>query len=215
MELDGLQLPLGGPVSSELHAFEVPSPSSTQGNDFDLENLRLSQDFTASIGVRKLITTVPVRKPHKQEFIRVHPAENWRLQTAVLDMQEDREVYLVDRALWQELLIRGEIVPKMLFTTINRQGVIFLWPIRLPGEDGRLDNWNRSALVAASVAMTSWTRVMSNMVLGAYEVYQAPSLADDPDWPEIDFPAIIKTAFKDHFIRSQDHPKLRRLRGEI
>jgi hypothetical protein len=112
-------------------------------------------------------------------------------------------------------MARGEIVPKMLFTTINRQGIVFLWPIRLPGEDGRLDNWNRSALEAASVAMTSWIRVMSNMGLRAYDVYEAPSFSDAPVWPALDFPALLKIAFKERFIRSWDHPVLRRLRGEV
>lgn len=42
--------------------------------------------------------------------------------------------------------LMGEIVPKMLFTAVDRQGVPFLWPVRSPTEDGRLDAWNQSAL---------------------------------------------------------------------
>ncbi len=40
---------------------------------FDPASLRLSQNFHESLGVKKALITVPVRKPGKQDFIRVHP----------------------------------------------------------------------------------------------------------------------------------------------
>jgi hypothetical protein len=44
---------------------------------FDLEALRLDQSFVQAAGAEKLLNTVPVRKPNKQDFNRVHPgAEN-------------------------------------------------------------------------------------------------------------------------------------------
>ena len=46
---------------------------SENPNPFDPAALRLDQNFADSAGVQKLIVTVPVRKPHKQDFIRVHP----------------------------------------------------------------------------------------------------------------------------------------------
>ena len=33
-------------------------------DSFDLESLRVSQDFVKDSGVKKLLTTVPVRKPN-------------------------------------------------------------------------------------------------------------------------------------------------------
>src|SRR5262245_37913934 len=40
--------------------------------------------------------TVPIRKPNKQEFIRVHPSEAYRLTSAALiDLQDERETFLV------------------------------------------------------------------------------------------------------------------------
>ena len=45
---------------------------------FDPANLRLSQSFTETVGVKKLLTTVPVRKPSPQEFVRVHPDPEYR-----------------------------------------------------------------------------------------------------------------------------------------
>ena len=159
---------------------ETPEP-----NPFDPSKLRLSQNFAESAGVKKLVTTIPVRKPSKQDFIRVHPDPAYRVETAVLELKEDRETYLVAPDLWSEL--PGELIPKVLFTAINRQKVLFVWPIRLPGEDGRHDEWNASALDAAGRAQKDWIRIDANMSLGAYEVYQAIGALPDPEWPEMEF----------------------------
>ena len=106
-------------------------------------------------------------------------------------------------------------MPKVLFTAMNRQGVVFLWPVRLPGEDGRSYAWHRSALDAANLAMSGWVRIVANMNLGAYEVFEATGELPEPEWPEKDFQSLVDIAFKDHYIRELDHPALRRLRGEL
>lgn len=180
-------------------------------NVIDISSLRLSQDFNTMAGVKKMITTVPVRKPNRQDFVRVHPGENWQLQTAVLELKEDREHYLVQPEMWSE--IPGEIVPKLLVTAINRQGVVFIWPIRLPGEDGKIDNWNQSALEAAEYAKIGWIRVAANMSLGAYDVYEATGELPEPAWPETSFQELINIAFKGRVIDSPDHIVLKRLSG--
>jgi hypothetical protein len=187
--------------------------SEDQTDPFDLDKLRLSQDFAASLGVKKALLTVPVRRPGNQDFFRVHPGEGWRLETLILELKEEGETYLVDQNLWGQL--PGELIPKILYTVISRQGVLMLWPIRLPGEDGRHNEWHRSALEAAEMAQRQWVRVMANKSLGAYEVYQAFADIPEPEWPETTFQAVLRVAFKDRFIRSLDHPVVRRLRGEI
>jgi hypothetical protein len=193
------------------HPVQQIATPSTVDDKFDLARLRLSQDFTGA-GAKKLLTTVPVRKPNRQSFIRVRPGENWLLETAVLELKEDRETYLVDPSLWQEL--GPEISPRIIFTAIDRAGVLFLWPVRLPGPDGRQDAWSRSAITAAQTAMSQWTRIVANMGLGAYELYAATADIPEPEWPELSFQAIIKIAFRDKFINSIDDPVLRRLRGQ-
>ena len=44
--------------------------------DFDLDSLRLKQDFSETLGVQRVLSHVPVRKPNKTNFIRVHPGED-------------------------------------------------------------------------------------------------------------------------------------------
>ena len=182
-------------------------------NPFDPSNLRLSQNFAESTGVKKLFTTIPVRKPSKQDFVRVHPDPAFRLETVILEFKEEGESYLVASELWSELV--GELTPKILFTAINRQKTLFIWPVRLPGEDGRHNEWNASALEAAQLAQSKWVRVSANMNLGAYEIFEANSELTDPEWPETDFTKILETAFKGRYIKDLDHPALRRLRGEV
>ena len=143
----------------------------------------------------------------------MHPDAAYRLETALLEVKEANETYLVDPSLWGELA--GEITPKVLFTTITQQKVLSLWPVRLPGIDGRLDDWNRSALEAAERARSVWLKLVSNRSLGAYEIYEAAGNLSEPEWPELSFQELLEIAFKDHFIRSMDHPEVRRLRGEI
>ena len=182
---------------------------------FDLASLRLSQDFASAGGVKRVVMTVPVRKPSKEWFVRTHPDKDYRLQTAVLELKEDREVYLVTQGLWAELASETTFSPRLLVTSVSRQGVLFLWPIRLPGPDGRLDDWSRSALDAADEAKSRWVRITANMSLGAYDVAVASGQVAEPAWPDIAFQQIIRTAFRDKVISSRDHPILQRLRGEV
>jgi len=180
---------------------------------FDLLSLRMTQDFGSMVGVKKVITTIPVHKPHKQDFVRIHPGDDYQISTAVIEMKEDRETFLIAPELWNEL--PGEIIPKIFLTGMTRQGVLFLWPIRLPNADGRHDNWNRSALEAAELAKRKWVKVVSNMSLGGYEAYEATGDLPDPEWPDLSFQEIMGVAFKDRYIQTMDHLVIRRLNGEI
>jgi hypothetical protein len=187
---------------------------SQVADPFDISRLRLSQDFVAAAGVKKVLNTVPCRKPSKEWFVQTHPSPAYRIQTCVVELKEDSETYLVDPSLWPDLIGESTFSPRALVTSINRQGVLFLWPIRLPNPDGRLDEWSRSAMEAATFASNKWVRVQANMSLGAYEVYEAAGQWATPDWPDMPFQNLLKLAFKDRFISTLDHPILKRLRGE-
>lgn len=182
-------------------------------NEIDPSKLTLPQNFETMVGVKKALLSVQVRKPERQWFVRVHPDEKWRINTAVIEDKETKETYLIDPALWQ--VLPGEITPKILFTAINRQGVIFLWPVRLPGEDGKLDQWNKTAFETTQLAMRSWIRIASNLGAGTYDVFQCTGNLPEPEWPDTTFKNLLTLAFKDRFIRSADHQVLKKLRGEM
>jgi hypothetical protein len=198
--------------------FEAGANAPAGPDPFDPAALRLPQDFTAALGVKKALLSVPVRKPDKAWFVRVHPAEEYRLQTAVIELKADRggETYLVAPSLWPELATEPTFSARVLFTAMNyTDRVVFLWPIRLPAPDGRKDEWSRTALEAAGMAMKKWSRVIANMGLGAYDVFEASGALPDPEWPDKTFAELLRLAFADRFVSSMDHPILRRLRGEV
>src|SRR5262249_37753929 len=71
---------------------------------FDPAALRLDQSFADAVGVKKRLMTVPVRKPNRQDFVRVHPIPAYRLTpAAIIELKEDREVYLVTPNMAQDL----------------------------------------------------------------------------------------------------------------
>jgi len=178
----------------------------------NLNSLRLGQNFQNDIAVQRVLTTVPVGKPHRQDFIMVHPDEGFRLQTMALELKEDHEVYLVAPNMWGELA--DELWPVILYLVVNRNNIPRIWPVKLPGPDGKENPWHQSAREAASLAMGKWTRISANMSLGAYEIHVATGELSEPKWPAENFANILKVAFKDRFIDSPDHLVVKRLRGE-
>jgi hypothetical protein len=189
-----------------------PNPTEAIPDPLDLNNLRLSQSFVETAGVKKLLRTVPVHKPNPQDFVRVHPSPEFRADFPVIELKEEREEYIVTSKLVPELV--GEFASKTLFTAINKQGVIFLWPVRLPDPDGKWMEWWRSMREAAELAMTQWVRVKANMSLGAYEMFIAEGHMGDPAWPEVTYQELIRLAFRDRLIISPDHTVVKRLRGQ-
>jgi hypothetical protein len=194
---------------------ETQAANSAPRTDLaDLAKFRLPQDFAAAT-TKRLLTTVPVRRPSKEAFFRTHPDPAFQLKTMLLELKDDsRDTYLIEPVLWEELAGEPTVAPKLLITAVTRQGTLTLWPIRIPGSDGRIDDWNASALEAAEIAKTKWIRLVSDRALGAYVPHAAFEQNGEPKWPEETFEQILKIAFRNRVIGSLDHPVLRRLRGE-
>ena len=197
-------------AAEQENEFKNEKPNGLEG--FDLESLRVSQDFVKDSGVKKLLTTIPVRKPNRQDFVRVHHDSSYVLDTMLLNLKEERETYLVAPSFREE--IPQELTHTRLALATNRQKVLFLWQLRLPGSSGKTDAWSMSALEAYEEAKNNWVRVSANMSLGAYDIYEALGNLSDPEWPDESMDEIVRIAFRNSFIDSYDHPVLRRLRGE-
>ncbi len=195
-----------------------PTPAPTADakpstpDPFDPAALRLGANYAAGLGVKKVLSVVPVRKPGKQEWFRVRPGDEWRIQTAIFEAEADRETYLVGRQLWGELA--GTIRPALIVTATNRAGDLFLWKLNLPGTDGRPNLWTESALAIAREAECGWRRLAANMPAGHYDGFEPSADLPEPEWPDRSFSDILRTAFQGRMIDSLDHPLLRQLRGE-
>ena len=83
----------------------------------DFSRFRLSQNFGSVSGVRKKLTTVPVRKPLKTQFVRVHPAN--KMDTILLKYGDNGEdLYLIDPDVMQE--VEDLAKPYRLMEAIDR-----------------------------------------------------------------------------------------------
>jgi len=183
---------------------------TNQTEDAFLDSLRINTDYlTSEIGVKRILQIVPVRKPGKTEFVRVHP--ELHIDLLAIELKEDRETYFALPA------IRGElsefVSPVRLRLCVTRQKTAFLWPLKLPMNQGRTNPWHDSAIEAAALAESNWMRVSADMSLGAYQ--PAIALADlgEPQWPTEPWSEIVKIALKGKVIDSLDHAVVRQLLG--
>jgi hypothetical protein len=181
-------------------------------NPFDPARIRINPEYLHNPVAKELLVSVPVRKPNRQEFFRVHQNPDYQIEPAGL-LEFERDIYLVE----PELAIRignPECRYATLHLCISRQKVVFLWGIPLPNEDGPKNGWHESARAAAEEAKQRWVRMVSNREAGVYRVQPAIIDFGEAEWPELEFSKILEIGFKDRYINSYDHIVLRKLRGE-
>ena len=179
----------------------------------DLQALRLPANYGATLGVKKLLTNVPVSKPKKPQFFRTHAAEDMTFAAMFLEQKEARESYVVLPNVAQEI---SELVrPVMLHTAIDRQNNVFLIPVPLAGEAGTRNPWHESLAQAVELAKQKWLRLTANMHTGSYDVYEAEGALPEPEWPAHGIDALVEVAFRGKIITSLDHPVVQSLLGRV
>jgi hypothetical protein len=186
--------------------------ASTEADEWDLESLRVSQDYADGLGVEQAVTDVPVSKPSKSQWVRTHPDKAYQIETLLLELEEERELYLITPSLHSALITEPTVSRRLLITSITKQGRLFLWPIKLPAPDGKSNIWNETAMEAARLASSSWVRIAADMAFGTYRVWEAKAALGDPKWPSLKFEEILKIAFQERRIRGLDHPVVKKLR---
>lgn len=180
-----------------------------QAEDDFLSGLRIDTSFgDTPFGVRKPLLTVPIRKPGKAQFFRVHPDHH--IDLFAVELKEERETYFARGREIADMLSEF-IEPVRLRLVVTRQGDAMLWPVKLPREDKRRDEWRRSAGEIAGLAERKWIRLSSNMTLGCYEAFEALADLGDPRWPAESWTQILKVALRDCVIDGEDHPVVRQL----
>ena len=196
-------------------AMESPTPTQQAASSAltDLQALRLPANYGATLGVKKLLTTVPVSKPKKPQFFRTHLADSMTFAAMFLEQKEARESYLVVPNVAQEI---SELVrPVMLHAAIDRQNNVFLIPVPLPGEAGTRNPWHESLAQAVELAKLKWLRLTANMHTGSYDVYEAEGALPEPEWPAHGIDALVEVAFRGKIITGLDHPVVQSLLGRV
>lgn len=180
---------------------------STSELMIELDQLRLSQDFSAEGGVIRKITTVPVSKPRKDWWCRVLNDPKYQLITRLIEDSHTNQVYLLGPTVQGPLA--DESYKAVLYTGITRLGDPFLWPVRLPEEEKinpRMQRHFRSVMDAIELAKSEWIRVKWNRALGAYDSLRTERKLPEPKWPEESLAQLINIAFRDFYITSLNHP---------
>ena len=163
---------------------------------------------------KKALTTVPVRKPAKEAFVRTSKLTECWQDFALLELKEVGKTYLLMPSIAAALRDEGEstMIHATLVLAVDRKGNVFLWPLKI---SERESEWYTSARRAAEMARNEWLRVSANMAIGAYDCGIARSQDAEPVWPDDSYNDILKIAFRDRIVSDDDHPVLKELRGQF
>lgn len=192
------------------------SPASSPAlaaTNLDLNSLRLPPNYGATLGVKKVFTTIPVNKPDKTKFFKVLTGEEWVFGAYILQLKEVNETYLVSPHIAP--ILGGLARPAQLHAAIDRHNNVFLIPVFLPGEDGKRNQWHESLAQAVNLAETHWVRVVANMSVGGYDVLQAQGALAEPVWPDTSMEELVNVAFRCKIIDTENHPVIHGLLGAV
>lgn len=178
----------------------------------DLSKLRIPIGLNLGSGV-ELLSKVPVRKPLKQEFIRVNPAEDMMLPTVIYEDTHERETFLVSPDMMG--FLADQLKPAVLVVAVNRQNVTFVWPVKVANDNASKNDWQETALQGCELAKKRWIRLSADMSLGAYRLFEAQGELSEPTWVTKPLNELLEVAFRGKVISSEDHPVVKRLRGLV
>ena len=199
-----------------LDSFHTQSATTQVGHSpqkSPFSSLRLKQNFGETLGVKKVLTTVPVGRPSKDRFFRTHPSPSWVFPAWILENKASGETYLVSAEVASAL--GDQVRPVELHAAIDRQNNPFLIPIPLPGPNGVRNRWHESLAQAVERAKSVWLRISANKDLGGYDIYEATAKLPDPVWPDTTMDELLEVAFKGRIITSLDHPIVQERLGRI
>jgi hypothetical protein len=185
--------------------------AASKHSKFDPARFRLDQSFAA--GATNKTLTITAHKPDRHSWFMADPDPSHHVPNMMLDIKLDRETYLIDPSLLEELAF--ELTPKLIVPCITRQANVFMWVVALPDDSGRVNSWTESALEVVDKAMHGWIRIVANMEARGYDIYQPRVEIALPKWPDLTLESMLEMAFKHYLIESLDHPRVRALRGEV
>jgi hypothetical protein len=184
------------------------SPPAYAAGGFSLDDFApIDADVTPA---QRTQTHVPVEKVKKSVFMRVHPLHT---QTCYAMKDEDDRLLLVASSVAAHGDLAEHIGLYVLYSTIDRQGNLRIWPVRRARPtEASFAAWD-SAHAIAERAKTKWLRMQWNKAISAYDCFIAPVQPVDPEWPDFNFGDLVKQGFEGRVVSSLDHPAIRRLLG--
>ena len=130
-----------------------------------------------------MLNVIPVRRPKKQEWFRVHSDEAYRGDFAVIKLEADGEFFIVAPPIAREFAKECPFVT--IYTVLNSGGSCSCGLLRSRRRTVTKILWLMSAHEVATAAIKRSVRMQSNRALGAYEYYFSdnPTPENDPVFP--------------------------------
>lgn len=193
--------------SSDPAAIESHTPVRVEALDV-LADLRLDAEPADLEAVR--IQQAVARKPHPDEFFRVHPTTAMNVKT--VENTRQRVEYIVARPAIG--VVRMKLKERRIILCANSFGELFLWAVGMPGPGAAPNPWLSTAHRAVELAKVGWVRIMAGN--GYYEIDRPAAgntLPLEVTWPEAPIGELIHAAYVGRIITGPDHPMIDELRG--
>lgn len=171
---------------------------------------RRPQDYVAALGSKKILSNIPVKKPDKTSWVKVHP--EIEVPVGVYEDKANREYFLVDPDVYDDF--GANLVPALLFLAQTRLGDQFFWLVK-SSATGRGNRWAESSLEAVKLGQKTWVRVEADLAAGGYNVYVPATNPPDAEWDEVDLNNLLEEAFRGRIIDNPDHPIILNLKGKF
>lgn len=201
-------------MQSQTEALRQPetpaAPVSTFFSTFAIQDLRLDQEFDEGDAV-PVLTKIPIDKPAKTCFFRVHPDAAYTFTCWLLDLEDTGETYLITPQVNQ--LIPGLARSVRLYLAVDRKGNPRLIPLSLTEANEQSNPWHVSRYECLKLAMQKWIRMQANKSTSSYDV-KASRIQIEPRWPTESIEELVKIATSGMLIEQADHPVIRDLQGE-
>ncbi len=162
---------------------------------------------------REVLYSLELGKPKTKAYFRVHPDDAYSMEVMILKYNEG--LYLVSKSIQEKLA--PELIKMKLFLYVTQDGILGIWPIKVPGSGNSkewIDPYNRSALRVAKIGMGAWISIRSNHQTKQYDVFQA-AWDIEPEFPSNDFSQILMLAFENRILESMDDPVVKQVLGEL
>ncbi len=166
-----------------------------------------SAEADTSVGTQ---TNIPVKKPGKKNFFRVHPDPSYRLYQVGVIEEEGGDVYLINADLQLPEDVTQFVSYVNLLVAISHHGKLFVWYFKNTDT-----SWASSAMRVARRAQDEWVRIKADFESGGYNIFTAPEplRSKQPAFPTMSPEEIFTLAFDNRMITSVDDPIIQRLRG--
>ena len=200
-----------GETKMPITAIEAPVAPATAG--FNFNAMRLPANYSAGLGVKKVLNKVPVGKPGPAIFFRTREGEAWTFRAFIYNDKEANETYIV--LPFMQPLFGNLARPAQLYAAIDRTDNPLLIPVILPSEGGHWNSWHESLSQCVDKSKKYWVRLESNKPINAYDICQATGVLSEPEWPDTTMEELVKIAFRGKIVDNPDHPVIQALQGAV